>query len=99
VLARPVLRGLYAAVIVVAVSVIAWNCFIQQANDQVSDILMRLRGHQPSAWAERIVLVAIDDRTVSRYGPLPPRRSVLARGLETLAQSRPRVLALDLILS
>ena len=46
-----------------------------------------------------VVLVAIDDRTAAKLGPLPLKRSVLASGLKVLAGFKPRVLALDLLLS
>ncbi|MBL0159358.1 MAG: CHASE2 domain-containing protein [Bryobacterales bacterium] len=44
-------------------------------------------------------MVAIDDQTAARYGPLPLNRARLAEGLEVLAQARPRVVVLDLLLS
>ncbi len=44
-------------------------------------------------------MVAIDDQTAARYGPLPLNRARLAEGLEVLAQAHPRVVVLDLLLS
>ena len=46
-----------------------------------------------------MVLLAIDDETVSRYGPLPLNRAVLAEALRRVASAQPKVLAVDVLLS
>lgn len=98
--ARPILfRSLYLAALFVVVPLLTWNGTVQQINSGVADVLLRLRPHAHSTAVGTIVLLAIDDGTVARYGPLPLSRSRLAAGLNRLAQFRPRVLALDLLLS
>ena len=91
-------RAAYLLVLLVAVPLLAWNGFVAQVNAQAGDLLMRLRGTAVSAAVSRMVLVAIDDRTAARYGPLPLSRAILARGLFKIAAAAPRVLAVDLLL-
>lgn len=93
------IRSLYLAALVFAVPFLTWNGTVQQVNAGVGDILLRLQPHSPSTALQSIVLVAIDDGTAARYGPLPLNRSKLAAGLTRLAQFRPQVLAVDLLLS
>ena len=93
------IRALYLAFLVVAVPVLTWNGTVQQINAGVVDALLRLRARPQSKAVEAVVLVAIDDGTAARYGPIPLNRSKLAAGLSRLAQFRPRVLAIDLLLS
>lgn len=78
---------------------IAWNGFVQQMNAAAYDILLRLQPVSDSAARQQIVLLAIDDETASRYGPLPLRRDLLAAGLERMATAKPRVVVVDLLLS
>ena len=78
---------------------LVWNSFVQQMDAEWNDILFRLRPPVTSPAAGRIVLLAIDDRTAARYGPLPLDRSTLARGLQNLAGFGPAVVAIDLLLS
>lgn len=78
---------------------LAWNGFVRQINAGLGDILLRLRGPAGSKNAADVVLLAVDDRTAAKYGPLPLRRSVLADGLNRLATFQPKVLAVDLLLS
>lgn len=94
-----VIRVLYLAALVVAIPIITWNGTVQHINAGVVDVLLRLRPHVQSGAIGNIVLIAIDDGTAARYGPLPLNRSTLAEGLERLARFRPRVLAVDLLLS
>ena len=92
-------RGAYLLLLAAAVPILLWNSFVGQLNESFSDILMRLRSPARTGAVESIVLIAIDDKTAARYGPLPLRRSVLAAGIEKIAEAAPRVLALDLIIS
>jgi len=78
---------------------LAWNGVVQSWNDGASDVLARLLPRPHSHWRDRIVVLAIDDRTVSRYGPLPLRRDVVARGLDFVSAAKPTVLAVDLLFS
>lgn len=93
------IRALYLAALVLAVPVLTWNGTVQQINAGVEDILLRLRPRAQSKALGTIVLVAIDDATAARFGPLPLNRSTLAEGLTRLAQFRPLGLAVDILLS
>ena len=90
-------RGAYILLLAAAIPFLLWNGFVQHLNAGLEDILMRLRPAVSSGAVDRIVLVAIDDRTASSYGPLPLNRSVLAQGLRTLSEFRPDVLAIDML--
>ncbi len=94
-----VLRAVYLALLLITVPILLWNSFVGQFNESFSDILLRLRPPARTAGVDSIVLVAIEDGTAARYGPLPLKRSVLAEGLGKIADAAPRVLALDLIIS
>jgi signal transduction histidine kinase len=93
------IRAAYFAVLIVAIALAAWNGFVQQANLQFGDILLSRREPAVSGAVRKIVLLAIDDRTVAGFGPLPLNRGILAAGLERLAESPPDVLAVDLLLA
>lgn len=92
-------RSIYLLVLVAAIPVLAWNGLVQQFNAGLTDVLLRLRGTVRSQTVGRIVLVAIDDATATRYGPLPLRRSILAQGINRLASFGPRAITIDLLLS
>jgi CHASE2 domain-containing sensor protein len=92
-------RALYVLIVVAVLPFLIWNGFIQQVSAEWNDIIVRLRGAQATAATGAVALVAIDDQTAARYGPLPLNRARLAEGLEVLAQAHPRVVVLDLLLS
>ena len=93
------MRALYLGALVLVIPILAWNGAVQEIDAGVGDLLLRLRPPPESQALASIVLVAIDDGTAACCGPLPLNRSTLAAGLRHLAQLRPRVLALDLLLS
>ena len=93
------IRALYVLVVFAALPFLIWNGFIQQVSAEWNDLIVRLRGAQATAATGEVALVAIDDQTAARFGPLPLNRARLAEGLEVLAQAHPRVLVLDLLLS
>ncbi|MBI3465014.1 MAG: CHASE2 domain-containing protein [Planctomycetes bacterium] len=93
------IRSAYVLIVLAVLPLIIWNGFIQQAGAQWNDLLLRMRGTQTTPATSQIVLLAIDDRTVAQYGPLPLNRATLATGLEALAEGRPRVLAVDLLIA
>lgn len=78
---------------------VAWNGLVQQGNVSAFDILLRLSPPPPGSVSDNLVLLAIDDQTVSRYGPLPLRRAVVAEALNRIASAKPKVLAVDVLLS
>lgn len=92
-------RSVYCLIVVAVLPWIIWNGFLQQLNSAWNDMVLRLRppAHYSQA-LDQIVLLAIDDRTAARYGPLPLNRRTLAAGMQALADAQPRVLALDLLL-
>ena len=92
-------RSLYLLALASAIPLLAWNGFVQQVNAELTDLLFRLRGRVASEAVTGIVLLAIDDRTASRYGPLPLQRSSLADGLRKLASFSPKLVGVDLLLS
>jgi signal transduction histidine kinase len=47
----------------------------------------------------QIVIVAIDDATLARYGALPLNRSLLARAIRAIQQAHPHVIAIDILLT
>lgn len=99
--ARPALaiRTIYLLVLVAVLPVLVWNGLIQQLDANLTDVLLRFRGPVHSQAVNDIVLVALDDSTAARYGPLPLRRSLLAQGISRLASFGPKSVALDVLLS
>jgi PAS domain S-box-containing protein len=59
------------------------------------DWLMRARGPLPVP--EDIVIVAIDETSMARFGRFPWSRQVIARTIDALAAARPKVIALDVL--
>src|SRR5450756_2155396 len=78
---------------------LAWNGLVQQGNASAFDMLLRLSPSRPSSARESVVLLAIDDETVRRYGSLPLNRAVLADALNRIASAEPKVLVIDVLLS
>ena len=78
---------------------LAWSGFAQHGNAAAADMLLRLDHRHPGSAPKNVVLLAIDDETVERYGPLPINRAVLAAGLKRVANAGPSVLAVDMLLS
>ena len=78
---------------------LAWNGLVQQGNASAFDILLRLSPPPRSPAADSVVLLAIDDETISRYGRLPLNRAVIAEALNRIAPAEPQALAVDVLLS
>src|SRR3989304_1880810 len=76
---------------------LGWSSYAGRFNGSFYDFYFRRRGPQPPL--EDIVLIAIDDETLGRYGALPLDRAVLAQGVRAIEEAGPRLLALDLLLS
>jgi signal transduction histidine kinase len=91
-----IVGGLLALVLLPA---LAWNGLVQQGNASAFDMLLRLSPARADSAREDVVLLAIDDQTVSRYGPLPLNRAVIAEALKRIASAGPRVLVIDVLLS
>src|ERR1039458_1447124 len=59
------------------------------------DWLVRARGPLPVP--EEIVVVAIDEPSMARFGRFPWSRQVIARTIDALAAAKPKVIALDVL--
>jgi signal transduction histidine kinase len=94
-----VLRAACLAAVAVSVPLLAWNGLTQQLNASLGDVVMRLGATAAGTATGQIVVLAVDDVSLAAYGPLPLRRSYLARALEELAEAQPRVLVVDLLLA
>jgi len=76
---------------------LGWTAYASRFNGSFYDLYFRQRG--PQAPSRDIVLIAIDDDTLARYGALPLNRSVLAEGIRVIEDSGPSLLAVDLLLA
>src|ERR1035437_5071386 len=76
---------------------VGWSSYATRINHTFYDLYFRQRGPRPPA--ENIVIVAIDDASLARYGALPLNRSLLGRGIRAIQQARPRLVAIDLLLT
>jgi signal transduction histidine kinase len=74
-----------------------WSAYATRINHNFYDLYFHQRGPQPPS--EEIVIVAIDDATLGRYGALPLNRSLVARAVRAIQQGRPRLIAIDLLLT
>ena len=61
------------------------------------DVLIRTRG--PMAPPDDVVIVAIDEASIARYGRFPWSRELTARAVDAIASTRPKVIALDVLYS
>jgi signal transduction histidine kinase len=78
---------------------LAWNGLTQHGNAAATDMLLRLGTHRRALARQSVVLLAIDDETISRYGSLPIDRALLAEALNRVAGASPTVLVIDMLLS
>ena len=81
----------------VAAIVIGWSAFGRQIDEYAYDFLFRLE--QPKPWQPSSIILAIDERTLSRYGGIIGMRAALADGLDHIRPVRPAAVAVDLILA
>lgn len=93
------IRTVYFLVLLAVIPLIAWNGLVAQINAQAIDLLLRLRTAAVSETVRNTVLVAIDDETARRYGPLPIDRSLLAKGLAGFASAEPSLIAIDILVA
>ncbi|MBW4488716.1 MAG: CHASE2 domain-containing protein [Trichocoleus desertorum ATA4-8-CV12] len=85
--------GITALIVVGLLKVGAW-----QPLEQLSyRLLFRLRGDQ--AWDERVVVVAIDEPSLKKYGLFPWPRQYHTQLLQRLTKAEPSAIAFDVILS
>ncbi len=81
----------------VAAIVIGWSAFGRQIDEYAYDFLFRLE--QPKPWQPSSIILAIDERTLSRYGGIIGMRAALADGLDRIRPAHPAAVAVDLILA
>ena len=85
--------GITALIVVGFLKVGAW-----QPLEQLSyQLLFRLRGEQ--GWDERVVVVAIDEPSIKKYGLFPWPRQYHTQLLQRLTKAEPSAIAFDIVLS
>jgi signal transduction histidine kinase len=98
-MSRKLLIMVGALLVLIILPFLTWNGLVQQGNASAFDMLLRLSPARHSSGRENVVLLAIDDETVSRYGTLPLDRAVVAKALKRVASAEPKVLVVDVLLS
>lgn len=88
-----------ALLVVLLLPLLAWNGLVEQGNASAYDMMLRLNGTRQSVAPQNVALLAVDDETVNRYGPLPLNRSILAQALNQVANAQPKGLVVDVLLS
>lgn len=99
VMGRKALIVVAGVLALILLPVLAWNGLMQEGNATAFDMLLRLSPPRINSARGNVVLLAIDDETVSRYGPLPLNRAVVAEALKRVSGAQPRVLVVDVLLS
>jgi signal transduction histidine kinase len=96
----PVRNYLILALLIVvsalAALAISLTAFGWEVNQYAYDFLFRLE--PPQAWQPSSIILAIDERTLNRYG-VGGIRAALADGLEKIAPAHPASVAVDIILA
>ena len=96
---RQILLIALGSVLAVAMLVVlAWSGLAQQGNATAADMLLRLDHRTAVSGPQEAILLAIDDETVSRYGPLPISRALISEALTRVAVAKPSVLVVDMLL-
>ena len=87
------------AVIVVVLALFLWAPdFLQAVEVRLYDLHFKLRGTQPQT-AERIVIAAIDEKSLAALGRWPWPRSLMADLIRKLSADGAKVIAVDILLS
>jgi signal transduction histidine kinase len=93
-------HGGILAVLVLASAIAAlalgWSAFGRQIDQYAYDFLFRLE--QPAPWQPSSIILAIDNRTLTKYGGLIGMRAALADGLDRIRPAHPAAVAVDIIL-
>ena len=88
-----------AAVIVAVLALFLWAPdFLQAVEVRLYDLHFNLRGTQPQT-AERIVIAAIDEKSLAALGRWPWPRSLMADLIRKLSADGASVIAVDILLS
>jgi signal transduction histidine kinase len=80
----------------VAALVMDWSAFGRQIDQYAYDFLFRLE--QPPPWQPSSIVLAIDNRTLTKYGGLLGMRAALADGLDRIQPAHPAAVVVDIIL-
>jgi signal transduction histidine kinase len=80
----------------IAGTMLGWTAFGRQLNQYAYDFLFRLE--PPAPWVPSSIVLALDERTLTKYGGLIGMRAALADGLNRINEVKPAVVAVDLIL-
>ena len=88
--------GILAAALLVAI-LAGWTPLAAQIDDYAYDWMFRL--FPPAASAPHCVILAIDDATYGAMGGVREYRAMLAKALDLLAPSHPKVVAVDIVLA
>src|SRR5689334_4611153 len=75
-----------------------WNRQIQRIDLYAYDVLTT-RFQPPESWTPQSVVVAIDEATLGARGGMRRDRTILAEALDKLAEVKPKVVALDVLLA
>lgn len=87
------------AVIVLVLALFLWAPdFLQAVEVRLYDLHFKLRGTQPQT-AERIVIAAIDEKSLAALGRWPWPRSLMADLIRKLSADGAKVIAVDILLS
>ena len=87
------------AVIVVVLALFLWAPdFLQAVEVRLYDLHFKLRGTQPQA-AERVVIAAIDEKSLAALGRWPWPRSLMADLIRKLSADGAKIIAVDILLS
>ena len=76
---------------------LGWSAFGRQIDQYAYDFLFRLE--QPAPWQPSSIILAIDNRTLTKYGGLTGIRAALADGLERILPAHPAAVVIDIILA
>jgi signal transduction histidine kinase len=75
---------------------LSWTSFGQQFDKYAYDFLFRLE--PPPSWQPSSIILAIDNRTLTKFDGLTGIRAALADGLDHIASARPSAVVVDIIL-
>src|ERR1700685_1513651 len=75
---------------------LGWSAFGRQIDQYAYDFLFRLE--QPPPWQPSSIILAIDNRTLTKYGGLIGMRAALADGLDHIQPAHPAAVAVDIVL-
>ncbi len=84
-------------VLLILVGLFSLTYPVEELSRRLQDEYFRLRGTQSTS--SNVVLVLIDDASLSQYGRWPWPRPLLARLIRAASAQRPRVIGVDIILS